>query len=108
MVVPGSAVPASMKLVVAVEAGAVMTGGAGGRVSTWITRMLELGDVPPSVRARALRRYAPSLGTVIARDHVPAAVATVVPNDVAPSKISTVAPACAVPETVSVDDRLQL
>jgi hypothetical protein len=47
-VVPGSAVPVSVKLVVAVVAGAVMTGGPGGRVSTWITRMLELGEVPSS------------------------------------------------------------
>ncbi len=103
-VVPASAVPTSVKGLMM----PVMTGGAGGRESTWITRSAELGEVPARLRALAVNRYAPSAGTVTIRLHVPAIEAVVVPNEAAPSKTSTVAPACAVPDSVSVRLRLQL
>ena len=50
-VVPGSAVPESVNVDPVLVIGAVMTGAAGARVSTWITRRAELGDVPPRLRA---------------------------------------------------------
>ena len=55
-VVPASAVPVSVNVVGALPIGAVMTGAAGARVSTWITRIAELGDVPPRLRALAVIR----------------------------------------------------
>jgi hypothetical protein len=51
-----SAVPVSVNVVGALPIGAVMTGAVGARVSTWITRRAELGDVPPRVRAFAVIR----------------------------------------------------
>ena len=53
IVVPGSAVPVSVNMLPVLVMGAVMTGAAGACVSTWIRRIAELGDVPPTVRACA-------------------------------------------------------
>lgn len=103
-VVPASAVPISVKGLMR----PVMTGAAGGRESTWITRTAELGELPARLRAFAVNTYAPSAGTVTVRLHVPVMEAVAVPNEVAPSKISTVAPAWAVPDSVNVWLRLQL
>jgi hypothetical protein len=103
-VIPASAVPTSVNGLMM----PVMTGTAGGRESTWITRTAELGELPARLRAFAVNRYAPSAGTVTTRLHAPAIEAVAVPNEVAPSKTSTVAPACAVPDNVSVRLRLQL
>lgn len=103
-VVPASAVPTSVDGLMM----PVMTGAAGARVSIWITRRAELGELPARLRAFAVNRYAPSAGTVTMRLHAPVIEAVAVPNEVAPSKTSTVAPACAVPDTVSVWLRLQL
>jgi hypothetical protein len=103
-VVPASAVPISVEGLMM----PVMTGAAGGRVSTWITRSAELGELPARLRALAVNRYAPSAGTVTMRLHAPVIEAVAVPNEVPPSKTSTVVPACAVPDSVSVWLRLQL
>ena len=72
------------------------TGGFGARVSTWITRIADAGDVPPRLLALALTRCAPS-DRLTWRDHMPDAVVTVVPSEVESSKSSTVDPGSAVP-----------
>jgi hypothetical protein len=103
-VVPASALPNRVKGLTM----PVMTGGAGGRVSTWITRTAELGELPARLRALAVNRYAPSAGTETVRLQVPEREAVALPKEVAPSKTSTVAPAWAVPDSVSVRLRVQL
>ena len=105
---PGSAVPVKVNEDAVLVSGEVITGDAGATVSIWITRAAEAGEEPPSVRAFAVNRYAPSAGTVTIRLQVPDSVAVAVPNEVAPSNTSTVAPACALPESVRVRDRDQL
>jgi hypothetical protein len=55
-VVPASAVPVSVNVVGALPVGAVMTGAVGARVSIWITRTAELGEVPPRLLALAVNR----------------------------------------------------
>lgn len=90
---PGSAVPDIVNDGPELAIGAVMTGAAGAIVSTWITRMAEAGEEPPSVRAFAVNRYAPSAGTVTTRLQMPDSEAVAVPKEIAPSNTSTVAPA---------------
>ena len=88
---PGSAVPDNVNDDPVLVIGVVITGAAGAIVSTLITRGPE-AEEPPSVRAFAVNRYAPSAGTVTVLLHVPDSEAVAVPNEIAPSNISAVAP----------------